>query len=285
MASSSRTKRRKGKDPIVEEETHEYDQWRFKSWSHQMQIQWMNEKRIYPEIPFMLPDDGCQEMKNKIRKRRWEELTSPATRINTNIIREFYANVPRIDMREPPTYKSYVRGVEVDFSPDAIKKVLKLKSVRFDEPGYQQRLNEEQDYEEIARDICFENSEWEGDNKNRYKFLKRCNLTPEAKGWYELMKRSILGTVNTSEVNRERALMLHCIMVGGEIRVHEILARDIQKIAEKNSAGPWLYYPSTIWRLCARAKVPMEEENPMWLSQGMAITIERMMMPLEAHQS
>ncbi|RYQ84420.1 hypothetical protein Ahy_B10g103734 isoform A [Arachis hypogaea] len=98
------------------------------------------------------------------------------------------------------------------------------------------------------------------------------------------MKRSILGTVNTSEVNRERALMLHCIMVGGEIRVHEILARDIQKIAEKNSAGSWLYYPSTIWKLCAKAKVPLEEENPMWLSQGMPITIERMMMPLEAHQ-
>ena len=164
MASSSRTKRRKGKDPIVEEDTHEYDQRRFKSWFHQMQIQWMNEKRIYPEIPFMLPDDGCQEIKNKIRKRRWEELTSPATRVNTNIIREFYANVPRLDMREPPTYKSYVRGVEVDFSPDAIKKVLKLKSVRFSEPGYQQRLNEDQDYDEIARDICMENSEWEGDD-------------------------------------------------------------------------------------------------------------------------
>ncbi|QHO23817.1 uncharacterized protein DS421_12g366800 [Arachis hypogaea] len=269
---------------MVEESIPEYDQWRFKSRYHQMQIEWMNEKKIYPEIPFLLPDDGYQEMKNKIRKRRWEELASPATRINANIIREFYANVSRLDMREPPTYKSYVRGVEVDFSSDAIKKVLGLKSVRFSEPGYQQRLNEDQDYDEIARDICMENSEWEGDDRNKYKYLKRCNLTPEAKGWYELMKRSILGTVNTSEVNRERAVMLHCIIVGGETRVHEILAKDIQKLAEKNSAGSWLYYPSTIWRLCAKAKVPMEEENPMWLSQGMPITIERMMMPPEAHQ-
>ena len=167
---------------MVEESTPEYNRWRFKSWYHQMQIEWMNEKKIYPEIPLLLPDDGCQEMKDKIRKRRWEELISPITRINANIIREFYANVSRLDMSEVPTYKSYVRGVEVDFSSDAIKKVLGLKSVRFSEPGYQQRLNKDQDYDEIARDICMENSEWEGDDKNKYKYLKRCNLTPEAKG-------------------------------------------------------------------------------------------------------
>ncbi|PWG75134.1 hypothetical protein DF186_14235, partial [Enterococcus hirae] len=60
-----------------------------------------------------------------------------------------------------------------------------------------------------------ENSEWEGDDKNRYKYLKRCNFIPEVKGWYELMKRLILGTVNISEVNRERVVMLYCIIVGG----------------------------------------------------------------------
>ncbi|XP_072084550.1 uncharacterized protein [Arachis hypogaea] len=85
-------------------------------------------------------------------------------------------------MSEAPTYKSYVWGVEVDFSSDAIKKVLGLKSVRFSEPGYHQRVNGDPDYDGIARDICMENSEWEGNDKNKYKYLKRVNLTPEAKG-------------------------------------------------------------------------------------------------------
>ncbi|RYR25675.1 hypothetical protein Ahy_B02g059593 [Arachis hypogaea] len=79
--------------------------------------------------------------------------------------------------------------------------------------------------------------------------------------------------------------MLYCIIMGGEVKVHEIIANDIQRIAEKNSAEGWLHYPSTIMRLCMKAKVPMEEANPIWLNPGMPITIERMMIVTEAQQS
>ncbi|RYR08869.1 hypothetical protein Ahy_B05g076722 [Arachis hypogaea] len=236
MASSSRTKRRRGKEPIVEKNTSEFDQWKFRSWYHQLQLEWMSQKKIYPEVPLLLPDDECQEMKAKIRKRRWEELISPITKINANIIWEFYANTPRTEMNQAPTYKSYVRGTEVDFSPNTIMKVLKLRATHFDKPGYHQRLNEEQDYDEIASEISVVNTEWVGTTKNKYKYLRRGDLTPEAKCWYELMKRSILGTVNNSEVNKKRAIMLYCIITGGEVKIHEIIANDIQRLAEKNSA-------------------------------------------------
>ncbi|RYR14420.1 hypothetical protein Ahy_B04g070976 isoform A [Arachis hypogaea] len=188
-------------------------------------------------------------------------------------------------MDQAPTYRSYVRGTEVDFSPNTIMKVLKLRAAHFDKPGYHQRLNEEQDYDEIASEISVVNTEWVGTTKNKYKYLRREDLTPEAKCWYELMKRSILGTVNNSEVNKKRAIMLYCIIMGGEVKVHEIIANDIQRLAEKNSAEGWLHYPSTIMRLCMRAKVPMEEANPTWLHPGMPITIERMMIVTEAQQS
>ncbi|RYR25676.1 hypothetical protein Ahy_B02g059594 [Arachis hypogaea] len=181
MASSSRIKRRKGKEPEVEESTPEYDRWRFRSWYHQLQLEWMSQKKIYPEVPLLLPDDECQGMKAKIRKRRWEELISPITRINANIIWEFYANTPRTEMNQAPTYKSYVRGTEVDFSPNTIMKVLKLRAAHFDKPGYHQRLNEEQDYDEIASEISVVNTEWVRTIKNKYKYLRRRDLTPEAK--------------------------------------------------------------------------------------------------------
>ncbi|RYR66935.1 hypothetical protein Ahy_A03g013127 [Arachis hypogaea] len=164
-------------------------------------------------------------------------------------------------------------------------KVLKLRATHFDEPGYHQRPNEEQDYDEIASEICVVNMEWVGTTKNKYKYLRIGDLTPEAKGWYELLKRSILGTVNNSEVNKKRAIMLYCMIMGGEVKVHEIIANDIQRIAEKNSAEGWLHYLSTIMRLCMKAKVPMEDENPTWLNPGMPITIERMMIVTEAQQS
>ena len=67
-------------------------------------------------------------------------------------------------MTEAPTYKSYVRGVEVDFSPKTIMKVLGLRAAHFDEPGYQERVNGNPDYDEIASDICMVNTDWERDN-------------------------------------------------------------------------------------------------------------------------
>ncbi|RYR03547.1 hypothetical protein Ahy_B06g082583 [Arachis hypogaea] len=129
------------------------------------------------------------------------------------------------------------------------------------------------------------NTDWVGDANNKYKYLRRGDLTPEAKGWYELVKRSILGTVNTLDVNRKRAVMLYCIIVRGEVKVHEIIASDIQRIVEKNSAGAWLYYLSTIMRLCMKVKVPMEDANPIWLNPGLPVTFERMMIVTEAQQS
>ncbi|RYQ84250.1 hypothetical protein Ahy_B10g103352 isoform B [Arachis hypogaea] len=147
MASSSRAKRRRGKEPMVEESEPEYDRWKFKSWYHQLQLEWMNDKKIYPEVPILLQDKGCQEIKAKIKKRRWEELTSPITKINANIIREFYANIPRLDMNTAPTYKIYARGMEVDFSSKSIMKVLGLRTVHFDELGYHQRISEDPNYD------------------------------------------------------------------------------------------------------------------------------------------
>ncbi|QHO23286.1 uncharacterized protein DS421_12g362280 [Arachis hypogaea] len=242
-----------------------------------MQFEWMKAKGILPEIPFQFPDDECLEIRAKIRKRKWEALTSPITRINASIIWEFYANMARLDTTIAPPFKSYVRGMEVDFSPKIIMKVLGLRAAHFDEPGYQERINGDPDYDEIAGDICVINTDWERDNHRRHKHLKRGDLSPEAKGWYELIRRSILGTVNTSEVTKKKAVMLHCIMVGGEIKIHEIIAKDIQKISEKNSANAWLQYPSTIMQLCMKARVPLEDENSIWLNPGEPMTLERMM--------
>ncbi|KAL4344545.1 hypothetical protein AHAS_Ahas11G0189100 [Arachis hypogaea] len=107
-------------------------------------------------------------------------------------------------------------------------------------------------------------------------FIRRGDLIPEAKGWYEIVWRSILPSVNTSEVNIKRATMVHCIMTGGEIRVHELIAKNIQEILEKSDPGSWLYYPSTILRLCKKSKVVFEDVDPDWLNPGKPITPQRL---------
>ncbi|RYR66896.1 hypothetical protein Ahy_A03g013061 [Arachis hypogaea] len=91
-------------------------------------------------------------------------------------------------------------------------------------------------YDQLLQDLCVPGANWERGAGNKPKFIKRTDLTPEAKGWFELVRRSILPAANNSEVNLERATMVHCILKGGEIKVHEIIAQGIRKMAEKSDA-------------------------------------------------
>ncbi|RYQ83875.1 hypothetical protein Ahy_B10g102752 [Arachis hypogaea] len=119
-------------------------------------------------------------------------------------------------------------------------------------------------------------ADWESGAGNKPKFIKRTDLTPEAKGWFELVRRSILPAANNSEVNLERATMLHCILKGGEIKVHEIIAQGIRKMAEKSDSRGTLGYRSTIYRICKKARVVFEDEDPIWIKEGIPITVRRM---------
>ena len=70
--------------------------------------------------------------------------------------------------------------------------------------------------------------------------------------------------------------MVHCILKGGEIKVHELIAEGIRKRAEKSDSRGKLGYPSTIFRLCDKAGVVFEDEDPEWIKEGIPITVQRM---------
>ncbi|RYR34459.1 hypothetical protein Ahy_A10g049365 [Arachis hypogaea] len=113
-------------------------------------------------------------------------------------------------------------------------------------------------------------ADWERYADGRPKFIKRGDLSPEAKRWFELVRRSILPAANNSE--------------GGEINVHELIAEGIQDSAEKADSGARLWYPSTILRLCNKAKVVFEDSNPDWVNPGRPVTLERLVYTTPAQQ-
>nr|XP_029148786.1 uncharacterized protein LOC114925353 [Arachis hypogaea] len=83
-------------------------------------------------------------------------------------------------------------------------------------------------------------------------------------------------SANNSEVNINRATMVQCLVQGGEIKVHELIADGIQESAEKADSGARLWYPITILRLCNKAKVIFEDSSPDWVNPGRPVTLERM---------
>ncbi|MED6225575.1 hypothetical protein PIB30_094908 [Stylosanthes scabra] len=60
-------------------------------------------------------------------------------------------------------------------------------------------------------------------------YLRRSDLEPMPKGWYEFVCQSILPTTNRSELTIERAMLIHSIIIGENINVEEIIAEQIYK--------------------------------------------------------
>ncbi|MED6150078.1 hypothetical protein PIB30_068748 [Stylosanthes scabra] len=172
--------------------------------------QLVSKKKITPEVTFDLEEDEYPSIKEQIALRGWRRLASPRTKVSKWMINEFYANAVQFDEEmgqgDQHPYKSYVRGVEVDFSPQNIKRVLKFKD---NTPGattdYTTCLNSDQRLDQVPQDLC------------------------------------IPGTT------------------GEDVRVEEIIADNIAMIAQGMQGKGKLAFPSTIFKLCKDAEVPMRK--------------------------
>ncbi|MED6152497.1 hypothetical protein PIB30_092656 [Stylosanthes scabra] len=89
--------------------------------------------------------------------------------------------------------------------------------------------------------------------------LRRQELTPVARGWAEFIIHSMTLTGNKSEITVARAVLIHSIIKGHDVRVEELIADNIAVLAEGVQGRSKLCFPSTIYRLCKEAGVPMGE--------------------------
>ncbi|QHO42347.1 uncharacterized protein DS421_5g153370 [Arachis hypogaea] len=274
MASSS-SKRRPGKEPMVTEPPS-FDARKFRFQFHEGRYhRFMEAKNVIYEKGLDLREGEYPIMRQITRERRWELLCAPLTDISAVMIREFYANAAKENKNSAP-YTSYVRGVEVSFSPAAITRALKLRTITYPEPSYEARLQMKNNPDEILQGLCMENTDWERDSKGIPSHIRRINLTPVAKGWYEIVRRSILPTGNASWVTIKRALLTYCILHGGEINLAQLIADSIQEMADSTSKSKGLGHPSTIQRLCDRANVLFEDEDTTKVKKGKWITKKSM---------
>ncbi|RYQ84197.1 hypothetical protein Ahy_B10g103224 [Arachis hypogaea] len=253
-----------------------FDERRFKSKNHECIFNWMISKDIILEVPFKLRKEEYPEIQKAIRKRGWELLCTQPQVVSMPLIHEFYANVIKKNENEEP-YLSYVRGVVVHFSPNTINRVLMIKPKWFKQPSYKERVKYDQRCVDVLSDLCKVGTNWVLDSQGQPLKLRRGDLIPQAKGWHDIVRRSLIPTSNNSEVTINRAIMIHCIMKGGEINVGEIIAKNIVDTAENVKQDSWLGYPSTILRLCEDAGVPLEEfEETDIVSVAKPITKKRL---------
>ncbi|MED6211591.1 hypothetical protein PIB30_075253, partial [Stylosanthes scabra] len=109
--------------------------------------------------------------------------------------------------------------------------------------------------DEVLACHCVEGAQWVRHPDGRPHFLRRTDLQPMARGWYEFVCRSIMPTTNHSEVNVEWTVLIHAIIIGEDIQVDEIIVEQMYKFVNKTSTRSKLPFPSVITLLCKEAKV------------------------------
>ncbi|MED6177416.1 hypothetical protein PIB30_097892, partial [Stylosanthes scabra] len=244
----------------------------------------LSARRILPELILQADEDVFNPIRYPIYNRKWEKFTKPIQAVGHLMVNEFYANAwePDKAKRKHPTYTSSVRGTEFSFAPSNIKRVLKLKSDPYpNAPSYHERkANKNYRFDHILEDMCEEDAQWVCHRDGRPHYLRRSDLEPMSKGWYEFVCRSILPTTNHSELTVERAMLIHSIIIDENINVEEIIAEQIYKLVYKTDISSSLPFPSIIAAVCVDAKIraipndTLISQEPPIVADAMARTRE-----------
>ncbi|MED6190414.1 hypothetical protein PIB30_105738 [Stylosanthes scabra] len=269
-------KKRKGK--AVAESSNEAP--RFKTPFHEAHFKGkLSARKVLPELAIDYNDEILSPCAMQIKTRKWEKLTSPLPAIGHNLVKEFYANAWEPDKanRKPYTYTTMVQGKDISFAPSNIKRVLRhSKDPLPNAASYEERkANKDYRLEEVLECLCLEGRESVRHKDGRPHYLRRNDLEPMAKGWYDFVCRSIMPTTNRSELTVERAVLIHSIIIGENINVEEIIAEQFYKFIYKTDLSSSLPFPSIIAALCLDAKVVPHKDDTM-IPQEMPIAGEAM---------
>ncbi|MED6213898.1 hypothetical protein PIB30_097805 [Stylosanthes scabra] len=244
----------------------------------------VRRKKVIPEVGFNLDEGEYPQIKEQIALRGWRRLTAPTTGISKLLVQEFYANADvsdkEVENAEQLPYKSYVRGVVVDFSPKNIRRVVRFKAeTQGAETDYRTRQATDQWLDEVLAELCIPGATWKLSSSQPAVpiQLRRTELLSLARGWQEFIIHSLVPTGNKSEITVARAILIHAIMRGEDIRAEDIIADNMAVIAQGLHGKGNLSFPSTIYKLCKDAGVPLREfKRTTRIPEEKLITAKRM---------
>ncbi|MED6210112.1 hypothetical protein PIB30_061031 [Stylosanthes scabra] len=230
-----------------------FDNHRFKTaFNEELYNTIVKNKKVIAECCIDLDEDEYPEVMEQIVLRGWRRLSAPKQEISIDLIHEFYANavVTEEEMEEHGghTFRSFVRGVPIDFSPENILTVMRFRTqVQGATTDFKTRKEHDQQLDRVLTDLCMPGATWKlSTGQLRVLIqLRRQELNLIARGWHEFSIHSLIPSSNRSEIPVIRA----------EYIIADKIVRIAQGIKEKGKLG----FPSTIYKLCKEAGVPLRE--------------------------
>ncbi|MED6125764.1 hypothetical protein PIB30_071752 [Stylosanthes scabra] len=125
----------------------------------------VKNKKVIAECCIDLDEDEYPEVKEQISLRGWRRLSAPKQEISIDLIHEFYANavVTEEEMEEAGghTFRRFVRGVPVDFSPGNIQMVMRFRTqVQGAATNFETRKEHDQQLDRVLVDLCMPGATW-----------------------------------------------------------------------------------------------------------------------------
>jgi len=188
------------------------------------------------------------EFEQALTARRWHGLNDMVFKeANKTLALEFYANA-RFSKRR---YGSYVRGKDINFSPQAINDMLKI--VPPEQYDVQRRRDtcegwNKETCDEVKSLLCGEGAQWQGSKQ----MLLKDDFKPAAKAWASFVVQTLEGTPCSSEIPLSRVHTVAAIMDGAPINVGELIANNIADFVTSNKKA--IPHISLINWLCDEAE-------------------------------
>ncbi|MED6166056.1 hypothetical protein PIB30_105434 [Stylosanthes scabra] len=143
-----------------------FDNYRFKSaFNEELYNSIVKNKKVIAECCIDLDEDEYPEVKEHIALRGWRRLAAPKQEISIDLIHEFYANaiLTEEEMEEVGghTFRSYVRGKVVDFSPENLRNVMRFRAhVEDAATDCETRKEHDQQLDQVLADLCIPGATW-----------------------------------------------------------------------------------------------------------------------------
>ncbi|MED6153060.1 hypothetical protein PIB30_097930 [Stylosanthes scabra] len=172
----------------------------------------VRRKKIIPEVGFNLNEDEYPQINEQIPFRGWRRLAAPMTGVSKLLVQAFYANAAVSD-EESHEIQGETLGPETD---------------------YRTRQATDQRLDEVLADLCIPGATWRLSSSQPAVpiQLRRTELLPLVRGWQEFIIHSLVPTGNKSKITVARAILIHSIMRGEDVRAEDIIVDNMAVIAQ-----------------------------------------------------
>ncbi|PIN12196.1 hypothetical protein CDL12_15198 [Handroanthus impetiginosus] len=189
----------------------------------------------------MVRERGIQGVDDIAKRRHWEDFINEPGVANKTLVRKFYANLRFTDQQR----HTVMRTIPC--------------------------------LDTICELICRDDPQWTLSRLNEPIYFSRTKLTFATDNWLQFISARLLPSSHTSEVTRERAVMIFAILTDVPFNIGCFLHKSIWKSA-MGGLTVGLYHPSLITELCAprRARAPVQPRQRQPSQAGLEEWVDRL---------